>query len=155
MPRRLPLVLVLAAGLAAGCGGDDDGGGSASTSATTAAGAAGEPSKLAEDARVRGPEGKRIVSVTRQLLAAADGDEPCYAIAASDWVESQGGLEGCAKKLGPIATGPLDTVVAAGPVGDGKTGEAQVESADGSEKRTIKFARTVAGEWRIDGLDPP
>jgi len=149
MRRIVPLVLALAAGLAVGCGGDDD-----DDSAGTS-GAKGGAAKLAEDAQVQGPEGRKIVAVTINLLNAEDGADPCFAIAASDWVESQGGQEGCAKKLGPIATGPLDTIVAAGPVGDGETGEAQVESEDGSEERTIKFAKTVAGEWRIDGLDPP
>jgi hypothetical protein len=102
---------------------------------------------------VEGADGRKIVEVTTELLDAKNGDDPCYAIVASDYVESLGGLEGCAKKFGPIATGPLDTITAAGPSANGETGRAEVESSDGGAKQTIVFAKTVAGEWRIDGLE--
>ena len=148
--RRAPLLLLLAAALAAGCGGDDDGNGGETTAAK-----GGGPAKTSEDARIEGREGARIAAVTTELLNAENGDDPCFAIVASDYVESLGGLEGCAKRMGPIATGPLDTIAAARPLPGGETGEAKVESADGSQEQTIEFARTVAGEWRIDGLGTP
>ena len=143
------LVLLLVAALGAGCGDDDDSGGEGGAGDTPKPVAAAATS---EDAEVKGPDGEKIVEVTTELLNAKDGDEPCYAIVASDYVESLGGLEKCAAKLGPIATGPLDTITAAGPSADGKTGTAEVESSKGDEKQTIKFAKTVAGEWRVDGL---
>lgn len=150
MPRRakpgLALALVLAA-LATGCGGDDgeeeNGGGTPRPAG---------PAKIADGAKIDGPEGGKIGEVALQLLNAPSGDDPCYAIVASDYVESLGGLEGCAKKFDPVARGPLDRVTAAGPSADGKSGTAEVESSEGGEKRTIEFARTVAGEWRVDGL---
>ncbi|MDQ3933804.1 MAG: hypothetical protein M3340_04145 [Actinomycetota bacterium] len=144
--RRVAAVLMAAAALVAGCGGDDDG---------DAPAAKGGPAKTAEDARIEGREGARIAEVTTELLNAPNGDDPCYAIVASDYVESLGGLEGCARKLAPIATGPLDTITAARQLPGGETGEARVESADGSRKQTIELAKTVAGEWRIDGLGTP
>ena len=144
--RRLLALLLAALVVAAGCGGDDDNGGDSPEPAAAAT--------TSEDARVEGPDGEAIVEVTKELLDAKGGDDPCFAIVASDYAESLGGQDGCARKMGPIATGPLDTITAAGATGD-DTGEAQVESSDGSETRTIKFARTVAGEWRIDGLTPP
>jgi hypothetical protein len=141
--------MLAATALALGCGGDDDGdgGGEDKSPAPAAATATTSP-----DARIEKPEGERIAEVALELLNAEDGDEPCYAIVASDYVESLGGLEGCAKELGPVATGPLDTVTAARPLGDGETGEARAESSDGSQKQTIEFAKTAAGEWRVDGL---
>lgn len=145
--RRLPALLLAACALAVGCG--DDGGDEDNGGGTPAPGGA---ARVADDARIQGPEGRKIADVTIELLDARNGDDPCYAIAASDYVESLGGLEGCARKLGPIAAGPLDTVVAAGPSANGETGSAEVESSEGGEKLTIQFAHTVAGEWRIDGV---
>jgi hypothetical protein len=150
--RQLLALLLAAAALAAGgCGGDDDeggggnGGGDAPKPAATAT--------ISEDALIDGEEGREIAAVAVELLNAKNGDDPCYAITASDYVESLGGLEGCAKKLGPIATGPYDSVVAAGPKDDGKTGTADVATADGEEKRTIEFAKSVSTDkWNIDGL---
>ena len=144
---RLPATLLALVVLAAGCGGDDDEDGGGSPEPAAAA-------TTSEDARVEGPDGAAIVKVTTELLDAKNGEDPCFAIVASDYAESLGGQEGCARKMGPIATGPLDTITAAGATGE-DTGEAQVESSDGSEKRTIKFAKTVSGDWRIDGLTPP
>ena len=143
--RRL-LALVLAAGLlAAGCGDDDndDGGGSA---------AKGAPTKTSDDAKIEGADGRAMVKVATELLDAESGEDPCFAIVASDYVESLGGLDGCAKKLTPLVTGPLDTITAARPLKGGETGEVQVESSDGSQEQTIKFAKTVSGDWRVDGL---
>ena len=147
--RARPLLTLMLAVLAvaAGCG-DDDGG--EETGGGTPR--AGGPAKVADDAKVAGAEGEKIAEVTKELLDAPNGDDPCYAITASDYVESLGGLEGCAKKLGPIATGPLDTIVAAGPSANGETGSADVESSDGGQKAQILFAKTTSGEWRIDGL---
>ncbi len=142
--------MVLAVG--AGCGDDDDGGDGGGATTITGAAEAGGPATTSEDARVEGKDGEAIAEVTLELLNAENGDDPCYAIVASDYVESLGGLEGCAREMGPIATGPFDTVTHAAALKGGETGEAHVESADGSQKQTIEFARTVAGEWRIDGL---
>jgi hypothetical protein len=142
------LALVLAA-LAAGCGGDDEGGEKENGGGTPRPAAA---AKVAEDAKIDGTEGRRIADVTLELLNSPNGDDPCYELTASDYVESLGGLEGCAKKLGPIATGPLDTITAAGPSADGRTGTAEVESSDGGERRTIKFAKAVNDKWNVDGL---
>ena len=146
--RQLLAALLVAAVFAVGCGDDDDDG----TSSGTATPATGGAAKTSEDATVEGKDGAASVTVTLELLNAKDGDEPCYAIVASDYVESLGGLEGCAKKMGPIATGPLDTITHAAALPGGETGEAHVETADGAQKQTIKFAKTVAGEWRVDGL---
>jgi len=167
--RQLPALLIVVVGgaLAAGCGSDDEGDGAATSTGATAPTVAttapttttpatsGGAAKKAPDAEIEGSAGQKIAAVTLELLNAENGDDPCYAIAASDWVESQGGLKGCAKKLGPIATGPLDTVTVARPLGKGETGEAQVESSDGSQRQTIRFARTYSGDWRIDGLGAP
>jgi hypothetical protein len=146
--RRSLALLLAAAALAAGCGGDDGGeeenGGGTPRPAAAA--------KVADDAKIDGAEGRRIADVTLELLNAPNGDDPCYEITASDYVESLGGLEGCAKKLGPIATGPLDTVTAAGPSADGRTGTAEVESSDGGQKQTIEFAKAVNDKWNVDGL---
>ncbi|HEX8646458.1 MAG TPA: hypothetical protein VF715_06130 [Thermoleophilaceae bacterium] len=148
MPVRRSLALLLAAmALGAGCGGGDEDGGEKGGAPES-----GGVAKVAEDALIDGAEGRKIADVAIELLNAPNGDDPCYAIVASDYMESLGGLEGCAKKLGPIATGPFDTVVAAGPKDDGETGTADVATSDGGEKQTIDFAKTVAGEWRIDGL---
>jgi len=106
-PRRSAAVFAAAAALAAGCGEKEEEVGDAP--APPAGGVT-----TAADARVEGNDGQKIAEVTKELLEAKDGDEPCYAIVASDYVESLGGLEGCAKKFGPIATGPLDTIRSAG-----------------------------------------
>lgn len=142
--------MLAAAALATGCGGDGDGddeengGGKPEPAA---------PAKIADDAKIDGAEGREIADAATQLLNAKNGDDACYELAASDYVESLGGLEGCAKKLGPIATGPLDTVTAAGPKGDGETGTAEVESSEGREKLTIEYAKSVSTDkWNVDGL---
>ena len=146
--RRRPAALLAAglavAALAAGCGGDDDegGGGDASGGAVT----------ISDDARIEGADGRKIAEEATNLLEAENGEDPCYELVASDYVESLGGPEGCARKMGPIATGPLEVITAARALPGGETGEARVESGDGSRKQTIKFAKTVAGEWRVDGL---
>jgi hypothetical protein len=147
LTKRLALAVVVAA-LAAGCGSDDEGekdsGGTPEPAATATIG---------EDALIDGDEGREIAAVALELLNSANGDDPCYAIAASDYVESLGGLDGCAKELGPIATGPYDTVLAAGPKDDGETATADVADSDGGEKRTIEFAKSVSTDkWNIDGL---
>ena len=144
----MALAAVVAA-LAAGCGGDEDAEKDGGGSAREPAGAA----TIAEDALIDGEEGREMAAVALELLNAKDGDDPCYAIAASDYVESLGGLRGCAEELGPIATGPYDTVLAAGPKDDGQTGTADVTTSDGDEKRTIEFAKSVSTDkWNIDGL---
>ena len=147
--RRLLLVLLAVAALAAGCGDDDDDGGG---TGTTSAEAPAAPAKTSPDARIEGAPGKAMVEVTMELLNAANGDDPCFAIVASDYVESLGGLEGCAKTMEPIATGPLDTITHAAELPGGETGEVHVESSDGSQKQTIKFAKSAAGKWNVDGL---
>jgi hypothetical protein len=142
----LLLGLLLATGATGfGCGGDDDGDGAPSPKA-------GGPAVTSKDAQIEGPEGAKIADVTKELLNAKNGEDPCFAIVASDYVESLGGEDACAAKLGPIATGPLDTITAARPLGKGQTGEARVESSDGSQEQTIEFAKTVTGDWRIAGL---
>ena len=150
MPTRRSLALLLAtATLAAGCGGDDESGEEENGGGTPRPAPA---AKIADDAKVDGAEGRKIAEVALELLNAANGDDPCYEITASDYVESLGGLEGCARKLGPIAPGPLDTVTAAAPSADGETGTAEVESSAGGEKLTIKFAKAVNDKWNVDGL---
>lgn len=153
--KRLLLIgLVLAALVPLGCGGDDEDGGADDKPAQTAGG----PVKIAEDAQIKGPEGAKIADSAKKLLEARSGQDVCYELTASDYVESLGGEKGCAAKLGPIATGPLDTIVAARAKGRGEagdTGEAQLESSDGSQKQTVKFAKSVTGDWNVDGLGSP
>lgn len=145
-PGRATLALLLAAtAIGAGCGDEADR--SVDTTPPPPAGA-----RISEDARVEGAEGQRIAEEAVRLMDAENGDEACYEIVASDYVESLGGLKACAEEFEPIATGPLDTVVAARMNPDEKTGVAELESEDGSERQTVKYARTVADAWRIDGL---
>jgi hypothetical protein len=149
---RLLGVLLVVLVLVVGCGDDDGGNGGGAT--TTEAPAAAASATTSEDARIEGAAGKAMVEVTIELLNATNGDDPCFAIVASDYVESLGGLEGCAKKMEPIATGPLDTITHAAELPGGETGEVHVESSDGSQTQTIKFAKSAAGKWNIDGLGP-
>ena len=147
---RLLGVLLAVLVIAAGCGDDDDNGGGATT--PTEAPAAAASATTREDARIEGAAGKAMVEVTLELLNATNGDDPCFALVASDYVDSLGGLEGCAKKMEPIAVGPLDTITHAAELPGGETGEVHVESSDGTQKQTIKFAKSAAGKWNVDGL---
>ena len=142
----LALALVAAAGTAgSGCGGDDD----EEKTPTTARG----PVKTAPDAQIQGADGAKMAASARELLEATDGSGPCFAIVASSYVEKVGETE-CARKMGAIATGPYDTITRAERVAS-EVGEAEVASADGSQKQVITFARTFDGDWNINGVKPP
>ena len=139
----LPLV---AAALLAGCGGDDEDGDGGTP--TTARG----PAKTAPDAQIKGPDGAKMAAKAKELLESTDGESACFAVVTSSYVEKVGEAA-CARTMGEIATGPYDTITRAERT-SAEVGEADVTSADGSQKRTLVFGRTFDGDWNVDGVKP-
>jgi hypothetical protein len=149
MLRLLPLVAV--AVIAFGCGSEDD-------DKEKGSAPKGGPAAISNQAKL-GTDGNAIANRAKEFLSATDASEVCFAMVAGDYLKSIGGASGCEKKLQPILRGNLSVVTAARSGGrnqyGNKTGIAQVESADGSEKRTILFAHSVSGNWNVDGFQPP
>ena len=149
MRRLLPLLAWAVIGV--GCGSDDE-------EKEKPSAPRGGPAVISNQAKL-GTDGSAIANRAKEFLGATDAGDVCFSMLASDYLESIGGASGCEKRLAPIITGNLSVVTAARSTGTNqhgnKTGIAQVQSADGSEKRTILFAYASPGKWNVDGFQPP
>ena len=96
MARRLVLVGLIAL---LGCGGGDGGDGGGGASPRT------EESTGIERPRGLAGEAAQAADVVVELLEQPSGEEACYSLLGTDYVEALGGQETCARRFEPVVTG--------------------------------------------------
>jgi len=138
-------IVLLASLVPLGCGGGDGGDSPSTTS----------PAPTEDVALIQRPPGlsgeaSAAADVVVELLELPSGAEACFALIGTEYLDSLGGEEVCARRFDPVVTGDYDTIASVRILKPEVEAAAEVTAPGGAPRVTLKLAMATTG-WRIDG----
>ena len=148
---RLGVVLIAFLVLV-GCGDDGGEGGGTGAAPTTTTESAPAPEGGPPVRRPGGLSGEaaEAADVVVEFLEQPSGEDACFALVGTEYADSLGGQEACARRFDPLVTGRYDTIASVRVVKPGVEAAAEVTSSQGGGRVTLKLAMATTG-WRVDG----